>query len=497
MNRSKKLKLNTLTSLLYEVVSILSGFVIPRLILQYYGSEVNGLVSSVTQFLSIISLCECGVGAVVQAALYKPLAENDTQQLSRIYASSKRFFNRIAAILAAYVIALIGVFPYITDKAFDFWFTASLILAISVSSLSRYYFGMTYQLIITSAQLTYIQMLTRIGCLVLDVVVSILLITGGAGIQLVKLATSLIFLIQPMVYMIVVNRSYKIDKRVRLKEEPIKQKWNGLAQHAATVVFENTGVLVLTTFSTLENVSVYGVYHLVTNGLKLFFVSLTSSMKSYLGDMFARKETKALDAAFGKFEWLLHTGSTLIFTVAGILIVPFVRIYTDGITDADYIQPMFGFLLCFAMAVYAIRLPYNHMVLSAGHFKQTQTSAIIEALLNIVLSVVFVFLFGLIGVGIAAAAAMIYRTVYFVWYLSRNILYRDMKIFLKHILVDVVSCAVMVVSTCWISLSANNYFAWVLMACLVFAICAVEAVLINWIFFKEKVRSLLRKEKTN
>ena len=58
------------------------------------------------------------------------------------------------------------------------------------------------------------------------------------------------------------------------------------------------------------------------------------------------------------------------------------------------------------------------MIQSAGHFKQTQNSAIIEAIINILISIIFVKLFGLVGVSIAATVAMIYRTSYFVLYLS-------------------------------------------------------------------------------
>ena len=495
MNQIKKLKMNTVTSLIYQVVSIVSGFILPRLILQYYGSEVNGVVSSVTQFLSIISLCECGVGAVVQSALYKPLASNDIPEISRIYVSSNRFFRRVAYILITYVVVLIGIFPYINDGGYDFRFTTTLILSIAIGTLAQYYLGITYQLILNAAQYVYIQMIVRTVCIIINVVASVLLIINGASIQLVKLMSSLIFLVQPLFYVIVVKKKYKIDKNIKYSEEPIKQKWNGMAQHIATVVFENTSVMILTVMSTLENVSIYGVYHLVTNGLKLFFTSLTIGMRSYLGDLFARKETNSLNKVFDKFEWLMHTGSTLVFTVAGILIVPFVKVYTFGVNDAEYIQPMFALCMCMATAIYTIRLPYNFMIQSAGHFKQTQSSAIIEAILNICTSIVFVKLFGLIGVGVAAVVAMIYRTAYFIFYLSRHILHRNTSKTIKNILVDIFSCIIMVISTTWITLTNISYFSWILMAIKVFAICAVEVLLINLVIYKDNITGIFRRRR--
>ena len=487
MNQIKKLKINTITSLMYQFVSIASGFILPRLILQYYGSEINGVVSSVTQFLSIISLCECGVGAVVQSALYKPLANNDISEISKIYASSNRFFRRVAYILIVYIVVLIGVFPFINDGGYDFWFTTTLILSIAIGTLAQYYLGITYQLILNAAQLVYIQMVVRTVCIVVNVVASMFLIINGSSIQLVKLISSLIFIVQPLFYVVVVKKKYKIDKNIKYSDEPIKQKWNGMAQHIATVVFENTSVLILTVLSTLENVSIYGVYHLVTNGLKMFFISMTIGMKSYLGDLFARKETDVLNKTFDKFEWLMHTGSTLFFTVAGILIVPFVKVYTFGVNDAEYVQPIFALCMCVATAIYIIRLPYSYMIQSAGHFKQTQNSAIIEAVLNIFTSIVFVKLFGLVGVAVSAAVAMIYRTAYFILYLSRHILHRGMSKTMKNIFVDILSCGVMVASTMWITLNNVTYFSWIVMAIEVFAICAVEVLLINLVFYKDNI----------
>ena len=127
MTRGTKLKLNMLTTIIYQIVSIVSGFILPRFFLRYYGSEVNGLVSSITQFLAVITLCECGVGAVVQTALFKPIAENDEKEISRIYKSSTKFFNKIAIILIVYTAVLVFAYPHIVNKSFDTLYTGVLL----------------------------------------------------------------------------------------------------------------------------------------------------------------------------------------------------------------------------------------------------------------------------------------------------------------------------------------------------------------------------------
>lgn len=491
LNRIKTLKLNIVTTMIYQIASILSGFILPNFFLRYYGSEVNGLISSITQFLSVISLCECGVGAVVQAALYKPIAENNAREISRIYKSSARFFNKISLLLMGYMLILIIIFPLIINKSFSSLFTGILIVAITLSLLAQYYFAITYKLILNAAQLSYIQMITGTVTILLNIAISVSLMEYGVGVQYVKLISASIYLIQPLIYKNAVDRYFKIDKRIELNGEPLKQKWNGLAQHIATVILENTDVMVLTFFSTLSNVSIYAVYHIVTNGIKLIFTSVATTIKSLLGDMYARNESELLNSTFAKFEWVTHVAVALIYGITAMLIVPFVKVYTDGVNDANYIQPLFGMLLCLAMAIQAIRLPYSQMVLAAGHFKQTQLSAIIEAVLNLSISIIVVARFGLIGVAIGTIIAVFYRTLYFVWYLSKYILNRKVSIFIKQILFDLVCVICIYFSTKWVKLGNISYLSWFIMAVKVGTISLVTVIMISLLFSRHIVLSLL------
>ena len=492
MNRGTKLKLNITTSLISQLATIISGFILPNFFFRYYGSEVNGLVTSITQFLAIISLCDCGVGAVVQAALYKPIAENNNLEISRIYKSSLNFFNKVALLLVLYMIILIIIFPKIINRSFSPLYTGILIFSVTISMLAQYYFAITDKLVLNAAQLSFVQMIVSTITTILNIIISVFLMSVGTSIQIVKLASSVVFLIQPLIFKLAVRRNFNIDRKVVLDGEPIKQKWNGLAQHIATVVLENTPVLLLTVLSTLSNVSIYAVYHLVTNGLKLVFTTVANNMKSLLGDMYARKEFTLLDTTFSQFEWLMHTLVSMVYSIAAVVIVPFVKVYTLGVTDADYIIPIFGYLLCMATAIYVVRLPYSQMILSVGHFKETQSSAIIEVVLNLVVSIVTIIKFGLVGVALGMAVAMIYRTIYFVWYLSKNILRRKMKIFWKQIIVDILYIAIVLLSTSWIDMSSVTYFSWLIMAIKVGIIALLEAIIINIIFSKSRFMEAIR-----
>lgn len=194
--RKKRLFYNTVSSLVYQLTTIICGFILPRLILGAFGSEVNGLVNSITQFLGIISFLELGVGAVVQSALYKPLAEKKQNDVSKIIASANKFFTKLGQILLLYVIILVVLYPQFAGKNFGFGYTATLIIAISISSFAQYFFGIVNRLLLTADQRGYIQYTAQTIAVIGNTAACFILIYLNCSIQVVKLTTSLIYLLQ-------------------------------------------------------------------------------------------------------------------------------------------------------------------------------------------------------------------------------------------------------------------------------------------------------------
>ena len=264
--KNKKMVRNTISSLVLQGTIIICGFVLPRAILQYFGSEINGLVNSITQFLTVIAFLELGLGTVVQSSLYQPLAQRDYDIQSKIYVSAQKFFYKLGQILLCYILFLIVAYPLISGNKFSFLYTATLIIVMSISSFAQYYFGIVNSLLLMADQRGYIQYNIQTVTLILNTVCCVLMIVGGLSIHLVKLATSLLYLIRPIYLNWYVGRRYKINKKIKYDKEPIKQKWNGVAQHIATIILDGTDTIVLTAFSNLSSVSIYSVYYLVKIG---------------------------------------------------------------------------------------------------------------------------------------------------------------------------------------------------------------------------------------
>ncbi len=496
--RKKRLLYNTFAAIAKELVNLVCGLILPRLIIAHYGSATNGLLASITQFLAFFSMMEMGVGAVVRAALYKPLADRDSDGISRILISSRRFFNRIGGMLCLYTLALMVYFPLAVDHSLGAWSTALLVGAVAFSSIANYMFGIVYAQLLNADQKSYIQLGSATLTTVLNTGFSVVLIYLDASIVTVKLVAAVVLLVRPLLLRLYVGRHYSLNFRLTLTEEPLKQKWNGLAQHIATYVLKHADTVILTLFSTLENVSIYYVHHLVTNGLQQLVEIMTTGIGALLGDMYAKDEREKLQNTFAAFEWLMHTFVTLIYTMAGLLIVPFVRVYTQDIADVSYIVPVFAALIVLANGAYCLRLPYNIMVNAAGHFKQTQSSAIIEACMNVVISVLLVSRYGLVGVAIGTFVAMGYRTTYLAWYLRRNILHRSFTHYLRHLALDALTLVLIVGGTHWIGMQTVSWLGWLLCAICTGCIAVAITALLNVIFYRRLIGAslnlLLRKK---
>lgn len=493
--RKNRLAKNTVSSFLFQITAIVCGLILPRLILRYYGSEVNGLVNSITQFLGIISFLELGVGAVVQSSLYNPLAEKDNAKISRIVVSAGKFFRKIAIALSLYIVFLIFFYPKFAKQNFEPAYTGALILAISISFFAQYYFGVVDGLLLSADQKGYVQYTAQTVTLIVNTVLCCVLITAGASIHAVKLTTSVVYLARPVFLRLYVRKHYRIDRKIAYDQEPIGQKWNGVAQHISAVVLDGTDHIVLTVFDSLTAVSVYSVYHLVLSGIRRLTVSLTGGVQSLLGELWAKNDTEELHNTFGWFEWALHTGVVFVFGCTGMLILPFVKVYTKGIADADYIQPVFAVLMTLAQAWYCLRLPYNVMILAAGHYKQTQSNYIVAAALNIVVSVVLVHRFGLIGVAVGTLCAMLYQTVWMAVYNSKFLLKRPFSCFAKQIAVDLLCIGVGVAASCWWTLQDVSYWGWIWLAVKVALVWALVLAAVNSLFYREKVGELLKRIK--
>ena len=485
--RSKKAAYNIATSLFLQGIMIVYGFIVPKIIIGKFGSNVNGLISSITQFLAYITLLESGFGPVVKATLYKPIANNDNETIASILKSSEKFFRKIALIFLIYIGILCVLYPMLVNKNFEWIYTCSLIIIIGISTFAEYFFGMTYKLYLQANQKSYVISIIQITTYFFAILVIVILTRVNASIQLIKLGSGLIFVFRPIIQNIYVKRKCNIDFKVAKDNYIIKQKWDGLSQHIAAVIHGNTDITLLTIFSSFEEVSVYSVYYLVIKALKAAVNALTSGIDATFGDMIAKKEKNNLNIKFSIYEVLFNMIITTIFTASIILIVPFVAVFTKNVSDANYIRHSFGVLLVVSEYIWAIRAPYSSITLAAGHFKETRIGAWIECIVNIAISMILVKKFGIIGTTIGTIIAMMIRTIEFIYHTNKYILKRSQWQSIRKVLLIIVETIIIICIGNIVPLKENDsYLNWIINALIITLVAAITTIICNFVLYKKE-----------
>ena len=492
-DRERRVKLSMAVSLLARFVTLGCGLIVTPLMLKAFGSELYGATASITQFLTFINLLHGGVPGVTRAALYKPLAENDMETVSKILNEVKRFFWVVGSVFAVYVLVLACSFKAISNTDVIDWSTSFLLVVIiSFSTFVQYFIGISNNILLSAAQRVYLLQLNTIITTVLNMIMVVVLVRIGSNIVVVKLFSSIVYALSPVLMWIYVKRSFHLVKVKKSNEVFLKQKWTGLGQHIAGYLHSHVDVAVLTVLTNLNLVAVYSVYFMVLENILNIITAVTGGMEAVFGDMLAKKETEQLKKTFDIYDTGVSFLSGTLFTVTTVMIVPFVRIYTDGAEDVNYSRPLFA--LVFALANYyaCVRGPYQAMVIAADRFKQTRKAAYGEAIINAVLSVVLVIRYDLVGVAIGTLVADLFRFVYYAYYLSKHVLCFAPSGFIKRFAVNMVDYALSCATGFFFVkfFTITDYFSWALAASVITLISLTIHSFSAFLFYRQHLRDL-------
>lgn len=492
-SRSEKVVKNVFFGILAEAIKLACGLILPRLILSNFGSAYNGIVQSISQFLTCIALMKTGIGGATRAALFKPLAEKDDREISEVVASTESFMRKVALIFVVFVLVFASIYPIYINTEFDWLFSFSLIIIISFSTFAEYYFGFTYGMLVIADQKGYITELLSILGIILNTIVSVILINNNFSIHIVKLGSSLVSIIAPIFLYVYCHRKYHLIKIKKPKANKIPQRWDAFTHEIASFVNDNTDIMILTFFTNLLEVSVYTVYHYVIVNIKKIMSSFVAGFGSAFGDMYAKDEKKALIKNLEIYEFITFSFTSVIYSTTLVMIVPFALLYTKGICDVNYNRLVFAIILTLAGTFDCFRYPYKQIINNTGNYKQTKHIAVIEAIMNITISIIMVSKYGLVGVAIGTLCTMIFGAIMYSYYLSKNIIIRNPLLSYKHMLTSLlVVISVYLISNIYVS-NISNYYYWILYAFITTIISICVTLLMDFLFYRDSMNDAFEK----
>lgn len=495
-SRTQKAFLNMSTSLIAQIVSIICGLITPRLILTNFGSTYNGVTASATQFLGMLNVLTLGITGATRVALYKPLAEDDVLTVSRLMKASKQYLRKISMCVVVYIALLCIVYPFVSKNDLTWAQNAALILIVGISSLANYLFGVNNTILLQASQSNYVTNIADTIKIIINTICTALLIGVGCSIYIVKLGSSLIYFIVPLVISIYIHRKFSLTNECEPLETEGKSRKAVAAHSIANIIHHNVDLVTLTFFVDAKVISVYTVYNTIVSKIKMLLRVFTSGMEAAFGDMWVKREYDTLAKSFKTYEYMMFTLTTVIFSCVGILLLPFVRVYTSGVNDINYILPTFAALITIAEGIYCIRQPYMTLVYATGSYEQTKKVAVVEAAINFILSIVLVNIMGISGVIIATIVANLFCTSMFIYFTSKSILKRSISVVILRVIWVLLCIALTTVLSNIIGKAiaySVSWIGWLVEAIIVFTISVVITLLMSLLFYRDDLLSLMKK----
>lgn len=469
---SKKGSKNIVFGLLNQFITISFGLILPRMFIMSYGSEVNGLISSINQVFVYVSLLEAGIGTASLQALYKTISANDTNATNGVLSATHHFYKKTGFYYLLAVIVLSFGYPLIVDSSIPFWTTFFVIFFNGLGGVINYFFQGKFRIFLRAEGKNYL--LSNLSSIIYIATSfsKILFIKLGFSIVLIQFAHFILTVAQMLFIMLYIKKHYKwIDLSVKPDKESIASKNSVMVHQVTNLLFSNTDILILTLLSGLKSVSVYSLYNSFFTMLKSILFSFLDGFQYALGQTFNSDFIK-----FKKLQELFEscyiTLTFLLYSIMYSLITPFIRIYTSGISDVNYLDPFIPLLFTLIYLLQGARGPMQLISEYACHFKQTRAQAIIEAIINLSVSVISVYFYGIYGVLFGTIVALLYRANAIIIYVNKHILQRSPLITYKRWGWCFSIFLIIFIANYYLSLSAKSYIQLILLA---IPVCAATA----------------------
>lgn len=468
---------NIIYSVLSQIITISLGLMIPRLFITTYGSEMNGLLNSLNQIFIYIGLVEAGIGIATVQALYQPISLNAKQEINQILAATNHYYRQAGLLYLLVVLLLSFIYPLIIDINENYFVIVGIIIFSGLGNVINFIFQGKYKLLLQAEGKNYIVTKIQTFIFILTSFAKITCIFMGYNVLVVQIVFFFVNLLQIIFIYLYIKQNYKwLNLKVEPNYQAVSQKKAVFIHQIAGLIFQNTDVLVLTVVSGLKVVSVYSIYKLVVGMISSTLLNIGNSVSYMLGQTYSsnlQKYKRLIDV----YDVYYSAIGFALFTITLILILPFMKLYTAGVTDTNYIDDLLPILFVTVEILIIGRNAMLNTINVAGHFDKTQKQAIIETIINLSISVAGAFLFGIYGVLIGTIVALLYRTNDIIFYANKNILrrsvYKSYRIFASNLML----MGFILFFIGKIKFSINGYLSFVIFAVLL-SICVIPTFLI-------------------
>ncbi|MBM6717079.1 hypothetical protein H6B15_10480 [Gemmiger formicilis] len=494
MKESKLLK-NVIFGFGGQFLVLALGIIVPRIVISSYGSDVNGLMSTVTQVFTYMALLEAGIGQAARNALFKPLSEGDTEGINCVCSVSRRYFRKITLYYGAIVVVLSLGLPFVLKSNVGFFTIFLVVLLEGLSGVISFYYIETQTIILNADGRGYINNGVNVANKISVYLAKIFMAAAGLNIAFLQFACFLITVAKVIFYRIYFEKNYSwIDYNAASPNVKLKDRNSYIITEITWTIFSSTDLVVLSIFVSTQLASVYSVYNMVFSSLSVLLNAVYTGVGYILGQTYhedIRKYCKIHDC----FNSVFVGGMTMLMCVAYVLIIPFIKLYTKGIFDVNYIYPLLPVLFALVNILSWSRYVAGNLIGVAGHIREAQVMNILEAAINIVFSIILVRRFSITGVLIATVVALPLKVVYCNYMADRVILQRSSRKTILILGLNYLLFTATVLIEKKIEIQVDNYMDLIIWGCLLSMVVGIVGIAVNIMVNPECMRLVTEKIK--
>lgn len=398
--RTKNSIRNAVFSGITNVITIIIGFIAQAIFIKTLGSEYLGLNGLFNNIISMLAITESGIGVAIIYSLYKPLAEKNKEKIKSLMSLYKKSYYAIAfitLIIGLLVIPFLGIIvkettiPNITN----------IYLLFLVDSFCSYMLSYKRSILIAD-QKNYVINIVHICYIVIlnALQIAILLITKNFYLYLIL---KIVFrVLENIVITLIVNKQYNylkennINKLEKNDIKSITTRIKALFIHKiGSFVVLGTDNILISYFFGLKVVGLYSNYYLIIYSVSTLFTQMFSSITSSIGNLIVEDNKEKTYEVYKQIKLINVVISIFTGTAILLLIKPFISIW---IGSSYLLNTSILIVLVLNYYLQSTRNANTIFKEAAGIFYEDRYIPIIESLTNIIFSIVFAKIFGLIGI---------------------------------------------------------------------------------------------------
>lgn len=414
-SRTEYSAVNTTVALLSRIAAILMGFLTRVVFTRMLNENYVGINGLFTDILNVLSLTELGVGTAITYALYHPVAARDKEKQKSLMRLYCWFYRMVAAVVAVFGVAVIPFMDLLIKNRPDVDHLILIYLMYLANSVLSYLL-IYKRTLIDAHQLIYVGTLYQtIFLVVQDVIQIIVLVTTKNFILFLS-----IYIVCTLLGNICISKKadslypYLKDRDVKPlpkeeRKEILKNIKAMLMHKVGTVVVNNTDNLLLSSFVGIVSVGIYSNYYLVIGSVRQVLDQIFQGITASVGNLGVTEDSgrvrRIFETSFFVGQWMYGAAAICLYE----LLNPFVEIsFGRNYLFAENIV----LILCINFYINGIRKATLVFRDSLGLFWFDRYKSIVEALLNLIVSVLLVVRFGTAGVFIGTFISTILTSLW-------------------------------------------------------------------------------------